>query len=77
MSWLVDLLPGTVTDPGDEVDVDGFTFTLDWGPWVGWTIFAIDICAYAVMSNHHHLVVFVDQLRAQQMTHHEIVERWT
>jgi len=41
------------------------------------SIFAIDICAYAVMSNHYHLVVFVDQLRAQQLTHHEVVERWT
>lgn len=26
-------------------------------------IFAIDICAYAVMSNHYHLVLFVDQQR--------------
>ncbi|MFL6578997.1 MAG: hypothetical protein ACJ8MR_20390, partial [Povalibacter sp.] len=41
------------------------------------SIFAIDICAYAVMSNHYHLVVFVDQLRAQQLTRREVVERWT
>jgi REP element-mobilizing transposase RayT len=41
------------------------------------SIFAIDICAYAVMSNHYHLVVFVDQMRAQQLTHREVVERWT
>jgi cardiolipin synthase len=34
---------GVVNDPGDDVDVGGFTFTLDWGPWVGWTIFFIDI----------------------------------
>ena len=29
------------------------------------------------MSNHYHLVLFVDQLRAQQLTHREVVERWT
>ncbi len=41
------------------------------------SIFTIDICAYAVMSNHYHLVLFVDQLRAQQLTQREVVERWT
>ena len=40
-------------------------------------IFAIDICAYAVMSNHYHLVLFVDQLRAQQLTSLEVATRWT
>jgi uncharacterized cysteine cluster protein YcgN (CxxCxxCC family) len=40
------------------------------------SIFAIDICAYAVMSNHYRLVMFVDQLRAQKLTHHEIVASW-
>jgi hypothetical protein len=29
------------------------------------------------MSNHYHLVLFVDQLRAQQLTQREVVERWT
>src|SRR5687767_13745036 len=41
------------------------------------SIFSIDVCAYAVMSNHYHLVLFVDQLRAQQLTQREVVERWT
>ena len=41
------------------------------------TVFAIDICAYAVMSNHYHLVLRVDQQRAKGWTHTEVVERWT
>jgi REP element-mobilizing transposase RayT len=41
------------------------------------SIFTIEICAYAVMSNHYHLILFVDQLRAQQLTHSEVIERWT
>ena len=32
------------------------------------SIFTIDICAYAVMSNHYHLVVFVDQARSKSLT---------
>jgi hypothetical protein len=40
------------------------------------SIFAIDICAYAVMSNHYHLVVHVAAKRARKWTLHEVVERW-
>ena len=32
------------------------------------SIFPIDICAYAVMSNHYHLVLHVDRARAKQFT---------
>ncbi|HSN71871.1 MAG TPA: hypothetical protein VLT59_10180 [Steroidobacteraceae bacterium] len=39
--------------------------------------FAIDICAYAVMSNHYHLVLHVDAERARQWTQEEVVRRWT
>jgi REP element-mobilizing transposase RayT len=41
------------------------------------SIFTIDICAYAVMSNHYHLVLHVDRARAKQLTAEEVVTRWT
>ena len=39
-------------------------------------VYAIDICAYAVMSNHYHVVLHVDQARAKAWTQEEVVERW-
>jgi REP element-mobilizing transposase RayT len=39
-------------------------------------VFAMDVCAYAVMSNHYHLVVFVDVLRAREWTEEEVIRRW-
>jgi REP element-mobilizing transposase RayT len=41
------------------------------------SVFAIDICAYAVMSNHYHLVLRVDQRRAKSWTQNEVVDHWT
>jgi len=40
-------------------------------------VFAIDICAYAVMSNHYHLILHVDQRRAASLTEIEVIERWS
>jgi REP element-mobilizing transposase RayT len=40
------------------------------------SMYAIDICAYAVMSNHYHLVLRVDLRRAQAWTTDEVIERW-
>ena len=40
------------------------------------SIFAIDICAYAIMSNHYHVVLHVDRAQARGWTEHEVVERW-
>jgi hypothetical protein len=39
-------------------------------------VFAIDLCAYALMSNHYHLVLRLAPARAQAWTAHEVVERW-
>ena len=41
------------------------------------SIFAIDICAYAVMSNHYHLVLYVNQQEAESWTQDEVIQRWT
>jgi REP element-mobilizing transposase RayT len=39
-------------------------------------VFAIDLCAYALMSNHYHLVLRLDPERAQAWTDRDVVERW-
>jgi REP element-mobilizing transposase RayT len=40
------------------------------------TVFAIDICAYAVMSNHSHVVVCVDKAEAQSWSVDEVLRRY-
>ena len=40
------------------------------------SIFSIDICAYAVMSNHVHVVLHVDVKQLIAWTDNEIVRRW-
>src|SRR3954462_946864 len=40
-------------------------------------IFAIEICAYAVMSNHYHLVLYVDREKAKRWTSEEVIRRWS
>jgi len=39
-------------------------------------VFAVDICAYAVMSNHMHLVLCVDIYEANAWSELEVAERW-
>jgi len=39
--------------------------------------FAIDVAAYAVMSNHYHIVLRVDQERAESWSSIEVIERWS
>lgn len=41
------------------------------------SIFTIDICSYAVMSNHYHLVVKISPDEAEDWTEEEVVKRWT
>ena len=40
------------------------------------TVFAIDVCAYAVMSNHHHVVLHINKPKALSWRDEEVCERW-
>ena len=40
------------------------------------SIFSIDICAFAIMSNHYHLVLHVDEETAKNWSVREVIERW-
>ncbi|CAG9001122.1 MAG: hypothetical protein CENE_03139 [Candidatus Celerinatantimonas neptuna] len=39
-------------------------------------IFALDICAYAVMSNHVHVVLHINEAKAQNWSTLEVLHRW-
>ena len=41
------------------------------------SVFSVDIAAFAVMSNHYHLVIRVDADQAQNWSDQEVFERWT
>jgi len=40
------------------------------------SVFSIDICAYAVMSNHVHVVLHVDVKQTQVWSDNDVAERW-
>jgi REP element-mobilizing transposase RayT len=40
------------------------------------SVFAIDLCAYAVMSNHVHVVLHVDVKQTQVWSDYDTVQRW-
>ncbi len=38
--------------------------------------FTIDVCAYAVMSNHYHLVLRINADKSKQLSDGDVIERW-
>ncbi|TDQ51328.1 transposase [Permianibacter aggregans] len=40
------------------------------------SVFCIELCAYAVMSNHYHLVVHVNANAAEALADIEVMNRW-
>jgi REP element-mobilizing transposase RayT len=39
-------------------------------------IFSINVCAYAVMSNHYHLVLHIDVHEQAALSNHTVLQRW-
>ena len=39
-------------------------------------IFALDIAAYAVMSNHYHVVLHIDKVQAEGLTRKQVITLW-
>jgi len=40
-------------------------------------VFAIDCCAYVVMSNHYHAVLCIDEEKAKAWDNREVLRRWS
>lgn len=39
-------------------------------------VFTIDVCAFAIMGNHYHLVLRIDSMRAQRLSARQVAMRW-
>jgi len=40
------------------------------------SVFAVDLCAYAIMSNHYHIVVRINADEMKQWSDEEVAKRW-
>ncbi|NLJ92799.1 MAG: transposase, partial [Aeromonadales bacterium] len=39
-------------------------------------VFTVNLCAYAIMDNHYHLVIHIDTKTAHQLSEQEVALRW-
>lgn len=39
-------------------------------------VFALDVCAYAVMSNHYHIILHINAKQAKSWSMEEVIDRW-
>ena len=39
-------------------------------------VFCIDVCAYAVLSNHYHLVLKINNIQANELSNEQVIQQW-
>jgi len=39
-------------------------------------VFCIKVCTYAIMSNHYHLVLYINKKEVDSLSDQEVIERW-
>jgi hypothetical protein len=39
-------------------------------------VFSIDICSYAIVGNHYHIVVKIDAATSESWSFDEVIQRW-
>ncbi len=40
------------------------------------SVYTIDVCAFAVMSNHTHVVIKIDNQKSKKLTDKQVLQRW-
>jgi REP element-mobilizing transposase RayT len=40
------------------------------------SVFVVDLCAYAIMSNHYHIVIRIDAEQVKARSDEEVAQRW-
>jgi len=63
----------------DKVSGQDFSHRREWIErhlFVLTEVFCIDIAGYAVLSNHYHVVLHVDQEKAKRLSDLEVIQRW-
>jgi len=64
-----------------EDSLSGFNFEHR-RQWIGdrikllCSVFAVDLCAYAIMSNHYHIVIRIDVEKVKVWSDEEVARRW-
>ena len=40
------------------------------------SVFAVDLCSYAIMSNHYHIVIRIDVDQVRSLSDEDVAKRW-
>jgi len=71
-SFSVALMP----PPAKTTSTVGNGLSTGWNCWVRCSVFAVDLCSYAILSNHYHLVIRLAPDQARSWSDEEVMVRW-